>query len=257
MARNIFDDQVFFENYMELRNREDNYNVLLEQPAMLEVLPEMQGKAVLDLGCGYGDNCRDFIERGARRAVGVDISERMLNAAERKGHSENICFIHMDMSRISELQEKFDVVYSSLAFHYIKNFSQFAKDIYALLNNDGELLFSQEHPIATATVDGLGHYNMDEAGNAVSYTMADYGLSGKRIVHWFVDGVEKYHRTLSEIINALANAGFIITEMVEPLPSKSAVEILPGLKKEFIKPSFLIIKARKGSNKTKDSNLSD
>ena len=87
MARNIFDDQVFFENYMELRSREDNYNVLLEQPAMLEVLPEMQGKAVLDLGCGYGDNCRDFIERGARRAVGVDISERMLNAAERKGHS--------------------------------------------------------------------------------------------------------------------------------------------------------------------------
>ena len=173
MARNIFDDQVFFENYMELRSREDNYNVLLEQPAMLEVLPEMQGKAVLDLGCGYGDNCRDFIERGARRAVGVDISERMLNAAERKGHSENICFIHMDMSRISELQEKFDVVYSSLAFHYIKDFSQFAKDIYALLNNDGELLFSQEHPIATATVDGLGHYNMDEAGNAVSSTVAD------------------------------------------------------------------------------------
>ena len=60
MARNIFDDQVFFENYMELRSREDNYNVLLEQPAMLEVLPEMQGKAVLDLGCGYGDNCRDL-----------------------------------------------------------------------------------------------------------------------------------------------------------------------------------------------------
>ena len=47
MARNIFDDQVFFKNYMELRSREDNYNVLLEQPAMLEVLPEMQGKAVL------------------------------------------------------------------------------------------------------------------------------------------------------------------------------------------------------------------
>ena len=245
MARNIFDDQVFFNNYMELRSREDNYNVLLEQPAMLEVLPEMQGKAVLDLGCGYGDNCQDFIKRGARRAVGVDISERMLNAAECKEHSENICFINMDMSRISELQEKFDVVYSSLAFHYIKDFSQFAKDIYALLINDGELLFSQEHPIAMATVDGLGHYNMDKAGNAGSYTMADYGLSGKRIVHWFVDGVEKYHRTMSEIINALANAGFIITEMVEPLPSARAVEILPGLKKEFIRPSFLIIKAKK------------
>ena len=245
MARNIFDDQVFFENYMELRSREDNYNVLLEQPAMLEVLPEMQGKAVLDLGCGYGDNCRDFIERGARRAVGVDISERMLNAAERKGHSENICFIHMDMSRISELQEKFDVVYSSLAFHYIKNFSQFAKDIYALLNNDGELLFSQEHPIATATVDGLGHYNMDEAGNAVSYTMADYGLSGKRIVHWFVDGVEKYHRTMGEILTAVADAGFIIKNVCETCPTKEVIEKYPFMEREYIKPNFLIVKAQK------------
>lgn len=245
MARNIFDDQVFFENYMELRSREDNYNVLLEQPAMRALLPEMKGKSVLDLGCGYGDNCRDFIERGAQQAVGVDISERMLKTAESKWHSENIRFIHMDMSRVSELQEKFDIIYSSLAFHYVRDFAQFAKDIYALLNNSGELLFSQEHPIATATVDGLGHYNMDEDENAVSYTMSDYGLSGKRIVHWFVDGVEKYHRTMSEIVNALADAGFIITEMIEPLPSARAVEILPGLKKEFIKPSFLIIKAKK------------
>lgn len=52
MARNIFDDQVFFENYMELRSREDNYNVLLEQPAMLEVLPEMQGRQYWIWGAG-------------------------------------------------------------------------------------------------------------------------------------------------------------------------------------------------------------
>lgn len=245
MAHNIFDDQMFFDNYMELRSNKYNYNELLEQPAMRALLPDFHEKTVLDLGCGYGDNCRDFIERGARRVVGVDISELMLKAAENKGYYKNISFMHMDMAHISELEEKFDIIYSSLAFHYIKDFKQFTKDIYALLNNNGELLFSQEHPIATATVDGQGHYNRDELGNAVSYTMSDYGFSGKRIVHWFVDGVEKYHRSMSEIVNALANSGFIIKEMIEPLPEEKAIEILPGLKKEFIKPSFLIIKARK------------
>ena len=78
MARNIFDDSVFFNGYMELRRSGVNYNELLEQPAMRAMLPKLHGKAVLDLGCGYGDNCRVFIKRGASRAVGVDISERML-----------------------------------------------------------------------------------------------------------------------------------------------------------------------------------
>ena len=63
MARNIFDNEIFFNNYMELRNGGQNYNELLEQPAMRAHLPELTDKSVLDLGCGYGDNCRDFIRR--------------------------------------------------------------------------------------------------------------------------------------------------------------------------------------------------
>ena len=63
MARNIFDNEIFFNNYMELRNGGQNYNELLEQPAMRAHLPELADKSVLDLGCGYGDNCRDFIRR--------------------------------------------------------------------------------------------------------------------------------------------------------------------------------------------------
>ncbi len=245
MARNIFDDSVFFNGYMELRRSGVNYNELLEQPAMRAMLPELHGKAVLDLGCGYGDNCRDFIKRGASRAVGVDISERMLREAASGDNPAGVRFMHMDMSRISELNERFDFVYSSLAFHYIMDFPQFVSDIYRLINDGGELLFSQEHPIATATAGGLGHYNENQAGEYVSYTMSDYGRSGKRVVHWFVDGVEKYHRTVSEIVNALAGAGFMVKEMREPLPDAQALKILPGLEKEFIKPSFLIIKAKK------------
>lgn len=245
MARNIFDNEIFFNNYMELRNGGQNYNELLEQPAMRAHLPELADKSVLDLGCGYGDNCRDFIRRGAGKVVGIDISERMLEAAEAEQNPAGLRFIHMDMAHISELREKFDFIYSSLAFHYIKDFTRFAKDVYDLLNEGGELLFSQEHPIATATMDGLGHYNRDEAGEAVSYTMSDYSRGGKRSVHWFVDGVEKYHRTMGEIITELAGAGFHILELEEPVPSSEAIQMLPGLKKEFIKPSFMIIKARK------------
>ena len=72
----LYDNQDFFDGYFALRNQDINYNDLLEQPAMAELLPNLSGKAVLDLGCGFGQNCKDFVCRGAKRVVGVDISEK-------------------------------------------------------------------------------------------------------------------------------------------------------------------------------------
>ena len=136
-------------------------------------------------------------------------------------------------------------IYSSLAFHYIKDFDAFAKEMYSVLNNGGQLLFSQEHPIITATIDGNGHFNKNLKGKRVSYTFSNYNEPGERKVHWYVDGVIKYHRTFSDVINALAKAGFVIEEVCEPTPEEWAIEKLPTIVKKYIKPNFLIVKARK------------
>lgn len=74
--QNIFDNEIFFEGYKTLRSGATNYNDLLEQPTMAKLLPDLTEKSVLDLGCGYGHNCIDFIHRGATRVVGVDISKK-------------------------------------------------------------------------------------------------------------------------------------------------------------------------------------
>lgn len=243
--QNIFDNEIFFDGYKALRDNEINYNDLLEQPAMAKLLPNLNGKAVLDLGCGYGHNCIDFVNRGAERVVGVDISEKMLAVAGEESAHEKIEYIGMSMTDISNLNEKFDFIYSSLAFHYVKDFDAFAKEMFSVLNGGGELLFSQEHPIITATVDGKGHFNKDENGEKVSYTFSNYNQQGERIIHWYVDGVVKYHRTFGGVINALAKAGFVIEEICEPVPEEWAVEKLPTIVKEYIKPNFLIVKARK------------
>lgn len=244
-TQNIFDNEIFFEGYKALRDNEINYNDLLEQPAMRKLLPDLNGKTVLDLGCGYGHNCIDFVNRGAEKVVGIDISEKMLSVAKEESSSNKIEYRNMSMTDISKLDKQFDFIYSSLAFHYVKNFDAFAKDMHSVLNNGGQLLFSQEHPIITATVDGNGHFNKDENGNRVSYTFSNYNEQGERKIHWYVDGVVKYHRTFSGIINALAKAGFVIEEICEPVPEKWAIEKLPTIVKEYIKPNFLIVKARK------------
>ena len=72
--QNIFDNETFFNGYKQLRENDANYNDQLEQPAMNELLPDVFGKTVLDLGCGYGHNCLGFVRKGAISVIGIDIA---------------------------------------------------------------------------------------------------------------------------------------------------------------------------------------
>ena len=49
--QNIFDNKIFFDSYMNLRDGA-NFNDLLEQPAMRALLPDISGMDILDIGCG-------------------------------------------------------------------------------------------------------------------------------------------------------------------------------------------------------------
>lgn len=147
MEQNIFDNQHFFDEYKEIRDREVNFNNSIEQPAMQKMIPDLKGKTVLDMGCGYGYNCLDFIRKGAKRVVGIDISEKMLNVAKSESAHPDIEYGRMNMTDISALDIKFDFVYSSLAVHYVEDFKKLTEDIFNILNSGGVLLFSQESPL--------------------------------------------------------------------------------------------------------------
>lgn len=47
-----------------------------EWPAIRRILPDLQGKSVVDLGCGYGWFCRSAREQGAADVLGLDVSEK-------------------------------------------------------------------------------------------------------------------------------------------------------------------------------------
>lgn len=242
--QNIYDNEIFFEGYRKIRDNNANANNLFETPALFSMMPDLCGKKVLDLGCGFGEHCKRFIETGAAHVTGVDISEKMLAIAEKENSDPKILYIHMPMEDIAQLNEKFDVVVSSLAFHYVEDFSGVVKNIHQLLCEGGIFVFSQENPLCTCHSGG-DRWTRDEKGEKIYVNLSDYGIEGERESVWFVDHVKKYHRTFSTIVNTLIEAGFMIEKMIEPLPTDSLLEEHPEYRDLLHKPDFLLIRAKK------------
>ncbi len=242
MRQNIFDDQTFFEGYRRLRANENNANILIEKPALFSLLPPLSGKSVLDMGCGYGENCKEFVRLDASSVYGIDISKKMLEVARLENRDEKITYSELPMEEIDRLDREFDIVVSSLAVHYVCDFKKLARDVSRLLHDGGVFVFSQEHPLTTAPNAGA-QWIRDDRGHIDHYRLSDYSVTGRREVSWFVDGVAKYHRTFSDLFEALHEADLSVDRLAEPLPSDAIMDRLPGYKNALHKPDFLIIRA--------------
>ena len=84
MKENRYDDQEFFDRYAEMARSRKGLSGAGEWPVLKEMLPDLQGCRMLDLGCGYGWHCLYAAEHGAKAVHGIDLSERMLATAREK-----------------------------------------------------------------------------------------------------------------------------------------------------------------------------
>ena len=243
--QNIYDNEVFFKEYSKLREREVNANNLFELPTLFSLMPDLKDKRILDLGCGTGERCIDYLNLGASKVTGIDISENMLAVAMSKNSNPNITYINMPMEDLDSIDEEFDVVISSLALHYVEDFTGVVKNVYRLLSDGGIFLFSQEHPLATCYSGNGDRWTRDENGRKLHVNIANYCVEKRNDSIWFVEGVQRYHRMFSTIVNTLADSGFRILKMTEPYPTEELVQKYPEYYDLYHKPDFLFVKAVK------------
>lgn len=81
MKENKYDDERFFGQYSQMSRSVQGLRGAGEWHELKKMLPDFNGKRVLDLGCGFGWHCRYAIERGATFALGIDLSGKMLDKA--------------------------------------------------------------------------------------------------------------------------------------------------------------------------------
>ena len=242
MKENKYNDQLFFDKYSKMARSEKGLEGAGEWHEFKKILPDFKEKQVLDLGCGYGWHCLYAVRQGAAHVLGTDISDKMLNVAKTKNADEKIEYRCIAMEDLDFPNASFDIVLSSLAFHYVEDFNTLMKRISSWLKNDGYLVFSVEHPVFTAY--GSQDWYYDKEGNILHFPVDNYYYEGQRKAIFLDEEVIKYHRTLTTYINALLKNGFTIKHLVEPEPPQEMMDI-PSMKDEMRRPMMLLISAQK------------
>ena len=182
-------------------------------------------------------------ENGAKKVLGSDISEKMLSvAAEKTKALPAVSLKRSAMEDLNFCDGEFDVVLSSLAFHYVRDFEDMVRKIYRWLSVGGYFVFSVEHPVFTAY--GSQDWYYDESGNILHFPVDNYYYEGERDAVFLGEHVIKYHRTLTTYINSLISAGFTVENVTEPEPPENMMDI-PGMKDEMRRPMMLLLRCRK------------
>ena len=75
--RNIYDNSEFFAAYAEMGRSKDGLKAAGEWHQLQPLFPKLQGKKVLDLGCGYGWHCKYAAQMGATEILGIELFARL------------------------------------------------------------------------------------------------------------------------------------------------------------------------------------
>jgi len=239
---NIYDNHKFFEAYADMPRSKDGLRSAGEWHQLRPLFPDLKGKTVLDLGCGYGWHCKFAVQNGAAAVLGIDGSRRMIERAIAENADERIEYRVGNLEEYTYPEAAYDLVISNLVLHYAVDLAEIYQKVYRTLREGGCFLFNMEHPVFTAGVGQDWIYGDD--GTPLYWPVDQYFYPGKRETNFLGHMVEKQHHTLTQILNTLLQTGFRIEAVEEAAPPRDMMH-LPGMKDEMRRPMMLLVKAGK------------
>lgn len=242
MAQNIYDNPEFFTGYSQLPRQVHGLDGAPEWSAVRAMLPDLTGKRVADLGCGFGWASRWMREQSAASVLGFDLSQNMIARAKADTADPAIEYRLADIETLDLPEGAFELIYSALTFHYVEDFGRLIRMIHKALPPGGDLVFTIEHPVYMAAAHP--HWISDEGGRK-TWPVNGYSVEGERRTDWFAKGVVKYHRTLGTTLNTLIGTGFELRRIEEFAPTHDQVERMPALAEELERPMILLVSAHK------------
>ncbi|MGV9310287.1 class I SAM-dependent methyltransferase [Nonomuraea sp. NPDC003727] len=207
------------------------YNAYTDRPATLELVGDVAGSKVLDVGCGAGHYAAELLARGAQ-VVGVDGSGTLLgHARARVGEQAELLLQDLEEPLDFADDASFDGAVCALVLHHVARRAQLLRELRRVLRPGGWLVVSTTHPAADWRHFGGSYY----ADDWVELPLQDSGLS-----------IRFQRMPVETFLGELLAAGFVLERLVEPRP-------VPGLRevdeaaywKLQQAPSFLAVRLRR------------
>jgi ubiquinone/menaquinone biosynthesis C-methylase UbiE len=183
----------------------------------LRLLGDVQGKRILEVGCGGGQCSIAFAKQGAL-AAGLDLSDEQLAFARELAAREGVSvpFIQGNAEDLSPFEDSsWDIVFSAYAFHYVENMDRCLAECHRVLRPGGLLAFSLDHPMRACFWD-------EEEQQETIYPVRSYFDERPLVWPFSETGIlmRSFHRTTARWISLLAEAGFHLRTLLEPAPPK-------------------------------------
>lgn len=174
----------------------------------LDLLDDVAGERVLELGCGGGQCTVAMAQRGAD-VVGIDLAESQLQHARELAaeHDADPTFYREDVTDLSRFDDgAFDAAFNAYVFQWVGDLAACFRETHRVLRDGGRFAFSMPHPVY-----GLA----DPESRRVIRSYFDTGRQVTEHPELAADMVTYRHR-VSDVYNALHAAGFAVEAMHEP-----------------------------------------
>ncbi|KAG8967123.1 hypothetical protein FRC03_010678 [Tulasnella sp. 419] len=197
---------------------------------MLELLQKVEGMSILELGVGSGYLAKCLADSGAC-VTGIDGSSEMVSIArDRLGPGADLHVHDLNCPMTFLPASSFDIIISSLTFHYIEDWEMLLQECHRLLKPNGRLVFSVHHPFADIELAGTTNY-FSKACVSEKW--------GENVTVTF------YRRSLTEMTTALRKASFVIHGVIEPTPVTAAKDVDPRVFDKLSRiPWFILFDAK-------------
>src|SRR5438128_9514141 len=117
-----------YDRWAEIYDEEDNPLLALEEPCVAEMLGDVRGLRIADIGCGTGRHALRLAQAGAR-VTGVDFSGVMLQRAQRKPGAEAVRFVQHDLADpLPFAAASFDRVLCCLVVEHVADLTAFFRE---------------------------------------------------------------------------------------------------------------------------------
>lgn len=229
---------------------------LVNTPAFLEMLPDVDGLRGLDLGCGEGHNTRLLAERGADM-VALDVAPAFVRAGAEveRQHPVGIEYILGDAHVLPFPEASFDFVAAFMSLMDVADPERALREVVRVLHPGGFCQCSVLHPVASTPTR---RWLRTESGEKEAFAFADYFHEGPVSESWIFSAAPEAlrearrpftityaRRTLAGWLNAFIAAGLVLEAVAEPHLDAETERRHPEVAGTSMAPLFLLVRARR------------